>query len=747
MNTCESQISEEYMRTDFLNDPEAIEFLCFRQNQLRIAFQTTVNNLVGGRWIPNYMISTIYKDTKSSYKENSEKLYYTREFIDHRAEIEEDIGPDFKLFLEQYKKGNLNDAYHTLTQNSEESEINDDFDSLRYDDKIRAFNNYLEQRYGIDPIPEDYLLDVDSDIIPEFKKKDRKPPATLYEKIIANIAMIKLYGIYNRNRERLGQKLTRADMPIYKHLLTFDKVLNKKQLTFPQAPYRGLNYGEYFKLENLGPEEQKRYIMSRLRAINFQSPELKDALCAVLQERLNYANTSIIDLENELSVLAQKIPKVRYDYEKPSGYDQDEAVVYSDECLRICVPNAKKLSGPEELKKQLVSEIGRIIDKQYYDTNKNDEKRHQGYYKYISDLYKKYDNGRRNQVESIELSDVEKKLGFVQNVLAFGSTYNDMTEALFAAKCGKQSLASFMYDDGIKSSGFDIDKFIEGANALYDAITKPEMRQEEKEASFIKGADAMISTYASLGTKVLVGQMGFDKSKNIDAFYLLQKSLIKGLAELGEEFKDSRIVKEYMNRALGKILFENFGNAYLAEILKSGKVDSSKINVKDFVTDGEDSKWILPWRICLAALSSNQLTPEIVAKINNYESYMLQSEVINYASKIGISDLTSDVFMSRMNSINRDLGVNLSPRFNEFFSYAGDLDDSERKIKVVADTEVFEQLFNKVEALPENVAYNVDGNGEPQHVTEFVNGFKQLEDDEIIKPIGRSEDSLTDRNE
>ena len=747
MNTCESQISEEYMRTDFLNDPEAIEFLCFRQNQLRIAFQTTVNNLVGGRWIPNYMISTIYKDTKSSYKENSEKLYYTRELIDHRAEIEEDIGPDFKLFLEQYKKGNLNDAYHTLTQNSEESEINDDFDSLRYDDKIRAFNNYLEQRYGIEPIPEDYLLDVDSDIIPEFKKKDRKPPATLYEKIIANIAMIKLYGIYNRNRERLGQKLTRADMPIYKHLLTFDKVLNKKQLTFPQAPYRGLNYGEYFKLENLGPEEQKRYIMSRLRAINFQSPELKDALCAVLQERLNYANTSIIDLENELSVLAQKIPKVRYDYEKPSGYDQDEAVVYSDECLRICVPNAKKLSGPEELKKQLVSEIGRIIDKQYDDTNKNDEKRHQGYYRYISNLYKKYDNGRRNQVESIELSDVEKKLGFVQNVLAFGSTYNDMTEALFAAKCGKQSLASFMYDDGIKSSGFDIDKFIEGANALYDAIAKPGMRQEEKEASFIKGADAMISTYASLGTKVLVGQMGFDKSKNIDAFYLLQKSLIKGLAELGEEFKDSRIVKEYMNRALGKILFENFGNAYLAEILKSGKVDSSKINVKDFVTDGEDSKWILPWRICLAALSSDQLTPEIVAKINNYESYMLQSEVINYASKIGISDLTSDVFMSRMNSINRDLGVNLSPRFNEFFSYAGDLDDSERKIKVVADTEVFEQLFNKVEALPENVAYNVDGNGEPQHVTEFVNGFKQLEDDEIIKPIGRSEDSLTDRNE
>ena len=164
---------------------------------------------------------------------------------------------------------------------------------------------------------------------------------------------------------------------------------------------------------------------------------------------------------------------------------------------------------------------------------------------------------------------MEKKLGFVQNVLAFGSTYNDMTEALFAAKCGKQSLASFMYDDGIKSSGVDIDKFIEGANALYDAIAKPGMRQEEKEASFIKGADAMISTYASLGTKVLVGQMGFDKSKNIDAFYLLQKSLIKGLAELGEEFKDSRIVKEYMNRALGNILFKNFGNAYLTEILKS----------------------------------------------------------------------------------------------------------------------------------------------------------------------------------
>ena len=749
MNTCETQIITEYSRTDFLSDPESIELLCFRQNQLRVALESTVNTLIGNNWLPNYMKSNIFRDTRKMYKGVTEKLYYTRELLHHRSEIEADIGADYEVLMQQYKDGYLSDAYHTLTKNNEDKDTSGSLDSLNYDDKINTFNNYLLQRYGIEPIPEDYKLEYDIDTIQDFKEKDRKPPATLYERAIRNIAMIKLYDIFNKNRVRLGQKLTSADIPIYKHLMSFDKGLEGMQLTAPLAPFNHFDYGNYVALESLETDDKKKYIMDRLGEISFQAPELKEAFCAAIQEQLNGEDVSMVDIENELSMLALKVSNVRYDYEKPRGYNRDKAVNYSDGCISICLPNAKNLKSPNALKEQILGVITHVKDMEYEDSTRKNAVGLDGYYNYISNLHEKYDVAQKEQLETVELSDVEKKLEFVQNVLTMGNSFNDMTGALFAAKCGRRSLTSYVYDLNVRGYGFDVDKFIEGANALYNAIANPEIGQEEKESYIIKGADAMISTYASLGTHFLMGQMYLGGYKQVNTFYRIQNTLIKGLSKLGEEFKDSPRVKEYMNTVYGKISFENFGNMYLAQVLDSGIGDPSKVNMFNYISDKEDkedTKWLFPWRVCLATLLSDRLTPEMITEINNYKSYELQSKVLSYAAEKGITPQTVDVLKSNLESNNREIVFHTSPGFNSFFSVGGDFYDYHKKVKV-DNSKAFEQLFNKVEALSEKVAYNIDGNGEPQHVTNFVNGFRQPTDDDLLNNTLRSADSLTDRDE
>ena len=744
MNICEHQIITEYSRTDFLSDPESIELLCFRQNQLRIALESTVNTLIGNNWLPNYMKSNIFRDTRNKYKGVTEKLHYTRELLHHRSEIEADIGADYEVFLQQYKDGYLSEAYRTLTKNNKD--VPESIDSLGYYDKVNTFNNYLEQRYGIAPLPKDSILGYDIDTIQDFKEKDRKPPATLYERAIRNIAMIKLYDIFNKNRVRLGQKLTSADIPIYKHLMSFDKGLEGMKLTAPLAPFNHFDYGNYVALESLETDDQKKYIMDRLSEIDFQSPELKEAFCAAIQEQLNDEDISMVNIENELSMLALKVFKVRYDYKKPKGYNQDNVINYSNECISVCLPNAKNLKGPDDLKKQLLGIITHIKGIEYEDSTRDNDAGLEGYYNYISNLHEKYDVAQKEQLDTVELSDVEKKLEFVQNVLSLGNSFNDMTGALFAAKCGKQTLTSYAYDLNVRGNGFNVDKFIEGANALYNAIANPEISQEEKESYMIKGADAMISTYASLGTHFLMGEMYLGGYKQVNTFYRIQNTLIKGLSKLGEEFKDSPRVNEYMNTVYGKIAFENFGNMYLAQVLDSGIGDSSKVNIFKFISDKNDSQELLPWKVCLATLLSDQLTPEMITEINNYKSYELQSKVLSYAAEKGITPQTVDVLKSNLELNNREIEFNTSPRFNNFFSVGGDFEDFGKKVKV--DTsKAFEQLFNKVEALSEKVAYNIDGNGEPQHVTSFVNGFRQPTDDELLNNALRSADSLPDRNE
>lgn len=746
MNTCENQISTEYSRTDFLSDPESIELLCFRQNQLRVALESTVNTLIGNNWLPNYMKSNIFRDTRKMYKGVTEKLHYTRELLHHRSEIEADIGADYEVFLQQYKDGYLSEAYHTLTKNNEDKDASGSLDSLNYEDKINAFNNYLVQRYGIKPIPEDYKLEYDIDTIQDFKEKDRKPPATLYERAIRNIAMIKLYDIFNKNRVRLGQKLTSADIPIYKHLMSFDKGLKEIQLTAPLAPFNHFDFGNYVTLESLETDDQKKYIMDRLGEISFQSPELKEAFCAAIQEQLNGEDVSMVDIENELSMLALKVSNVRYDYEKPRGYNRDKAVNYSDKCISICLPNAKELKGPNALKEQILGVITHIKDMEYEDPTRKNARGLEGYYNYISNLHEKYDVAQKEQLETVELSDVEKKLEFVQNVLQIGNSYNDMTGALFAAKCGTQSLASYVYDLNIKGCGFDVNKFVEGANALYNAIANPNISQEEKESYMIKGADAMISTYASLGTRFLMGQMYLGGNKQVNTFYRIQNTLIKGLSKLGEEFKDSPRVNEYMNTVYEKISFENFGNMYLAQVLDSGIGDPSKVNMSNFISDKEDTKWLLPWKVCLATLLSDRLTPEMITEINNYKSYELQSKVLSYAAEKGITPQTVDALKSNLEANNREIEFHTSPRFNSFFSVGGDFEDFGKTVKV-DNSDVFEKLFNEVKALSDRVAYNIDGKGEPQHVTSFVNGFRQPTDDDLLNNALRSAESLPDRDE
>ncbi len=743
INVSEDQIGAEIIRTDFLRKPEAIEMMCYRQNRLQVTTDAFISDLVGTGWFPDFMKSDVFHETERRYKSVSEKLYYLREAINHRKEIEADIGSsDFELFFKKFQAGSLYDAFYALTKNRnvDEASRKKIYETSPIE-QMNVIKEHLENTYGIKPISEDYHLEVSRETIQKAKQMDNIPPITLGEKISNSIAIMKFYAFFNNERKKLGYKSSISDFPLFKFFKNFRNNENIKVLMAPGGKFQDFNYRRYLSNESMKPEKIDEYILEKLNSIRFQTPELRNAFLEVMHERMDNRDSSIVEIENELSNLATRIQEVRYSNQKPMGYNQDRAVSYDYGCVNINIPNAKKLNNPEELRDELIGVVNNIIDIQKQDFYRANDFRYAGFYTYMNNLHGKFDTARMHQKELVELDDVEEKLGAVQNVLKYGFPYNDMTQALLAAKCGNESLSSSIYNGTMKMTRFDVERYAAAGDLLYDSMSRTDLDEQTKAECMIRGSNFLIDTYASLGRYGVAEQLG-KSGKDFNTFFEMQKCLVDGLRTIGADFSNSPMVNTSMNMLYENIFRQNEGNMCLIQLLSSEEFKSTIFDVDTFVKDKNNTDETLPWRLCLRTLLINNSSPVIIDEIKNLPLDELKRRTKGLMSQHGIPIPTAATLKERVEAINYTIPIERSPRFNHFYR-ARDLKETSKN----AENGTFDRIFNEIDALFGQVDYNLDGNGEPQHATTYANGLRPPTEDDLVNPTLRSADSLPNRDE
>ena len=739
MNVAEGHIQSEIEKRDLLSDPDIIDMLAYRQNQLRASFETTFNNSL---WmygkVPDSNIR-VYNMTINSLTDTSKRIHYLQQFIQNRSLIESIAGNNFENVIEAIKYGNLKLAYSILAKCDKRLDVK----------KIEEIEDPLEaekailidfESYGIKPIGEDYGLTFNSKVINAFLKKNQPPKMPLAQRIADMISEVNLFSMVNKKRATLGYKRNFFDLPIIKALKNRKPKFMEFPVKDPYENYSAFSYSRYIQLDNMTPEQKNRYIAYELSDMKFQTPELDNAFYSIISERMSNYNMSVIQIEGEIDQLFTHFSSIEFTKEPPKYIiDKDKMVYYQDGRLLINEIRAKEANDPQLLYQELSAVINYVMDLSHNDYLLDDDGYiiHMGYFEYMNDLFGKYEYSKYNKDYRLRLTPAEEKLSSIPQILVqvMGNRSKDhLFDYISVARKGGRYLNNFMYDSNCMTTIFDTERFIEGVDILYSTLNSKYLLENQKSEELVKGCDLLFEATEKYN-RFSIANFVNGRDQSLDNFFIMQGYLAQNAVSVSTDLSPDSEFAKYAEDIYDRIITANQGVLYLDKIFESGKMDeeisdaifalktggSTDPTIQQIQIDASEQFGIydpnIAWKICIVALTGDYSEKSIRGlRLMSAKAIETKAKELLFENGITLPD-------------SKELQDRIAKAYNRSIEYVSEATQDNSGQPIQPNTATFQNrqdankginpvmvgLFRSVKEHYCQNLYNIDGKGEPQH--------------------------------